>query len=90
MARCGCLDRFGRHGRTQVAGLLHGQSFQSEEKYVPSIPARGHPSINKMAGPGDSPAPFTLTEGVASELIEVGGGHYVRAAANSRPEVLLS
>jgi peptide/nickel transport system ATP-binding protein len=47
-------------------------------------------SASKASGPADFPAPFTLTEGEASELIEVGDGHYVRAAANSRPEVLLS
>jgi peptide/nickel transport system ATP-binding protein len=46
-------------------------------------------NASKAAGPGDFPAPFTLTEGEASELIEVGPGHYVRAAINSRAEVLL-
>ncbi len=45
---------------------------------------------NKASSSADFPAPFTLTEDVASELIEVGDGHYVRAAANSRPEVLVS
>ena len=47
-------------------------------------------SASKTSSPADFPAPFTLTEDVASELIEVGDGHYVRAAANSRPEVLVS
>jgi len=47
-------------------------------------------SASKTSSPADFPAPFTLTEDVASELIEVGDGHYVRAAANSKPEVLLS
>ena len=49
-----------------------------------------HLSASKVAGPADFPAPFTLTEGEASALIGVGEGHYVRAAVNSRPEVLLS
>jgi peptide/nickel transport system ATP-binding protein len=47
-------------------------------------------SASKASSSADFPAPFTLTEDVASELIEVGDGHYVRAAANSRPEVLVS
>ena len=47
-------------------------------------------SAAKVASSADFPAPFALTGGEASELIEVGDGHYVRAAANSRPEVLLS
>jgi peptide/nickel transport system ATP-binding protein len=47
-------------------------------------------SASKVASTADFPAPFTLTKGEASELIEVGEGHYVRAAANTRPEVLLS
>jgi peptide/nickel transport system ATP-binding protein len=47
-------------------------------------------SASKVASSADFPAPFALTEGEASELIGVGDGHYVRAAANSRPEVLLT
>ncbi len=47
-------------------------------------------SSSKVAGPANFPAPFTLTEGEASALIEVGEGHYVRAAANTKPEALLS
>jgi peptide/nickel transport system ATP-binding protein len=46
-------------------------------------------SASKAAGPTNFPAPFTLTEGEASALIEVGEGHYVRAAANTKPEALL-
>ena len=46
-------------------------------------------SASKVAGPANFPAPFTLTEGEASALIEVGEGHYVRAAANTKPEALL-
>ena len=47
-------------------------------------------SASKIASSADFPAPFALTEGEASELIGVGDGHYVRAATNSRPEVLVS
>ncbi len=46
-------------------------------------------SASKVAGPANYPAPFTLTEGEASALIEVGEGHFVRAAANTKPEALL-
>jgi peptide/nickel transport system ATP-binding protein len=46
-------------------------------------------SASKASSSADFPAPFTLTEDTPSELIGVGDGHYVRAAANSRPEVLL-
>ena len=45
---------------------------------------------NRTATSAEFPAPFTLAEGEASELIAVGESHFVRAAANSRPEVLLS
>ncbi|MHA1154267.1 MAG: ABC transporter ATP-binding protein [Alphaproteobacteria bacterium] len=47
-------------------------------------------SASKAASSANFPAPFTLTEGEASALIEVGDGHFVRATANSKPEVLLS
>jgi peptide/nickel transport system ATP-binding protein len=49
-----------------------------------------HLSASKASSPAEFPAPFTLTEDAPSELIGVGDGHYVRAAANTRPEVLLS
>ncbi len=47
-------------------------------------------TASKVSSPAEFPAPFTLSEGQASELIGIGDGHFVRAAANTKPEVLLS
>ena len=49
-----------------------------------------HLSAIKAASSGVVPAPFTLLDGTESELIRVGEAHFVRAAANTQPEVLLS
>ncbi|MCH6587240.1 MAG: ABC transporter ATP-binding protein [Proteobacteria bacterium] len=49
-----------------------------------------HLSAIKTASSGVFPAPFTLLDGIESELIRVGEAHFVRAAANTQPEVLLS
>ena len=49
-----------------------------------------HISASKQAGPAEFPAPFTLNEATASQLIDLGGEHFVRAAADTRPEALVS
>jgi peptide/nickel transport system ATP-binding protein len=49
-----------------------------------------HISETKQAGPADFPPPFTLGDNRASTLIDLGGGHFVRAAAGARPEVFAS
>ena len=49
-----------------------------------------HLSAIKAASSGVFPAPFTLLDGIESEMIRVGEAHFVRAAANTQPEVLLS
>ena len=49
-----------------------------------------HISASKQAGPADYPPPFTVDDKAPSKLIDLGGGHYVRAAAETRPEVLAS
>ncbi len=49
-----------------------------------------HLSASKATGPAGFPAPFTLAEGIPSELIRIGEDHFVRAAVNTQPEVLLS
>ncbi|MCH7794440.1 MAG: ABC transporter ATP-binding protein [Proteobacteria bacterium] len=49
-----------------------------------------HLSAIKAASSGVFPAPFTLLDGIESELIRVGEAHFVRATANTQPEVLLS
>ncbi len=50
----------------------------------------GHISAMKQAGPADFPAPFTLSEAAPSKLFDLGGEHFVRASAETRPEVLTS
>ena len=50
----------------------------------------GHISAMKLAGPANFPAPFTLNEAAPSKLFDLGGEHFVRAAAETRPEVLAS
>ncbi|MEE8506703.1 MAG: ABC transporter ATP-binding protein [Kiloniellales bacterium] len=47
-------------------------------------------SATRAMGPADYPPPFTLNDHTQSELIEIGAGHYVRAAADTSPEALLS
>ena len=47
-------------------------------------------SANKQSGPAEFPAPFTLNESTASQLFDLGDEHFVRAAANTRPEVLVT
>jgi peptide/nickel transport system ATP-binding protein len=49
-----------------------------------------HIAASKAASSGAFPAPFALLDGIESELIRVGEAHFVRAAANTQPEVLLS
>ncbi len=49
-----------------------------------------HLSAIKAASSGVFPAPFTLLDGIESELIRVGEAHFVRATANTQPEMLLS
>lgn len=47
-------------------------------------------SITKATNPAEFPAPFTVDAHIASKLIEVGDGHFVRAAAGTDPAVILS
>jgi peptide/nickel transport system ATP-binding protein len=47
-------------------------------------------AASKATSPTGFPAPFTVTDGVESDLIRVGEAHFVRAAANTKPEVLVS
>ncbi len=49
-----------------------------------------HISVVKLGGPADFPEPFTLSGAAPSRLIHLGGGHLVRAAADTRPEALVS
>ncbi len=49
-----------------------------------------HLSASKASSLADFPAPFGLTGSEGSALIDLGDGHYVRAAAGSKAEVLLS
>jgi peptide/nickel transport system ATP-binding protein len=49
-----------------------------------------HISASKQAVPSEFPAPFTLADGVPSKLIDLGSGHFVRAAANTSPEAMLT
>ncbi|MFQ5776036.1 MAG: ABC transporter ATP-binding protein [Kiloniellaceae bacterium] len=49
-----------------------------------------HISAVKPAGPAEFPPPFTVDDGTPSQLIQIGGDHYVRAAADTRPEMLVS
>ena len=42
----------------------------------------------KSASPSDFPAPFTIRDDLASDLIEMEPGHFVRAAAGTAPEEL--
>ena len=49
-----------------------------------------HLSAIKAASSGVFPAPFTLLDGIESEMIRVGEAHFVRATANTQPEMLLS
>ncbi len=44
----------------------------------------------KQAGPAEFPPPFTLNDAAASKLIDLGGEHFVRASASTRPEALVS
>jgi len=46
-------------------------------------------SSAKQADPSEFPPPFTLDRRTRSKLIHVGGDHYVRAAADTQPEVLV-
>ncbi len=49
-----------------------------------------HVSATRVMSPADYPPPFTVNDHTQSELIEIGAGHYVRAAADTSPEALLS
>jgi peptide/nickel transport system ATP-binding protein len=49
-----------------------------------------HLSASKASRLEDFPAPFALTGEEGSALIDLGGGHFVRAAAGSKAEVLVS
>ncbi len=49
-----------------------------------------HLSATRVMGPADYPPPFTVNDRTQSELIEIGAGHYVRAAVDTSPEALLS
>ncbi len=48
-----------------------------------------HIWAKRTAGPSEFPPPFSLADGIESKLIEVGEDHFVRAAADTKPEVLL-
>jgi len=50
----------------------------------------GHISAMKLSGPADFPAPFTLNKAAPSKLFDLGDEHFVRATAETRPEVLAS
>ncbi len=45
----------------------------------------GNTSAFKVVAPSEFPAPFTIMDGLASELIEIEAGHFVRAAAGTSP-----
>ena len=47
-------------------------------------------AASRAAGPAGFPAPFAVADGIESDLIRVGEAHFVRAAANTKPEVLVS
>ncbi len=47
-------------------------------------------SAAKVSSAAGFPAPFAVPDGTESELIQVGEAHFVRAAAKTNPEVLMS
>ncbi len=47
-------------------------------------------SAAKITSAAEFPAPFAVPDGTESEMIQVGEAHFVRAAANTKPEVLVS